>query len=124
MTKKRSYFFKSLKAFTLVEIIVVIGIIMLLTTIGTVSYGFVTRRTRNSKRQTDVETIKQALVMYRSDKGHYPQSLESLTLSNYLNPVPTDPHGVNYLYTVSPPNITFSLRATLEPNGTYTVQNP
>ncbi len=129
-----------LTGFTMIELLVVTTIMIILTTIALVSYRNATQNSRNAKRKTDVQTVRQALVLYRSDNGCYPEDSTYLemvaTISEYLSEIPYDPQGSEaepgYTYTpsgVGSCNTTeatgFSLEATLEPDDTaYTVQNP
>jgi prepilin-type N-terminal cleavage/methylation domain-containing protein len=65
---------KLLKGFTLIELLVVIAIIGILITVGAVSYQRAVRLSRDSKRKTDLEQIRQALETYRSEEGVYPDT--------------------------------------------------
>lgn len=127
--------------FTLIELLVVATIMILLTTIALVSYRSATQNSRNAKRKTDLQTVRQALVLYRSDNGCYPADSTFTgmlsTISSYLTETPADPAGseADPLYTYTPigagdcgtDNLAtgFTLQATLEPDDTaYTVSNP
>jgi general secretion pathway protein G len=137
MTKKCRW---SLAGFTMIELLVVATIMIVLTTIALVSYRSATQNSRNAKRKTDLQTVRQALVLYRSDIGCYPSdstfTAMMVTITDYLNEVPYDPQGSQsdplYIYTpVSPGDcgvngaLGFSLSASLEPDDTaYTIENP
>lgn len=127
------------RGFTLIELLVVATIMIVLTTIALVSYRQAVQNGRNAKRKSDLQTVRQQLVLYRSDVGCYPSSATYLTMltviSAYLNEIPYDPNGsaANPLYTYTPSGTCgggtgaagFTLGATLEPSSTaYTVQNP
>ncbi len=58
--------------FTLIELLVVATIIVVLSAIGLVSFTNAGKSARNSKRKSDLETVRQALVLYKSDMGAYP----------------------------------------------------
>ena len=58
-------------AFTLIELLVVIAIIGILTSLGVVSYVTAQKRSRDAKRKADLETMRQALILYRQDNGDY-----------------------------------------------------
>ena len=90
------------KSFTLIEILVVVTIIGLLTAIGSSSYTLFNKQSRDSKRKTDLENIRMAVEMYRSDLGYYPDVLTDLTSGSYMSSIPTDPlnsQGYSYIYT-------------------------
>lgn len=131
---------KKLTGFTMIELLVVATIMIVLTTIALVSYRNATVNSRNAKRKTDIQSVRQALVLYRSDNGCYPPDSTYLTMltaiSGYLSETPYDPQGdeSDPLYTYTPSGVGdcdtteatgFSLEATLEPSDTpYTVTNP
>jgi uncharacterized repeat protein (TIGR02543 family)/prepilin-type N-terminal cleavage/methylation domain-containing protein len=70
ITKDR---FKSISAaFTLVELVVVIVVIGILSTIGVVSYSIVQVNTRDSQRSSQASVITEALETYYSVNGEYP----------------------------------------------------
>ena len=126
--------------FSMIELLVVATIMILLTTIALVSYRVATQNSRNAKRKTDLQTVRQALVLYRSDNGCYPadSSFEAMlvTLGDYLTDKPYDPAGSPgsplYEYTPLDPGDCgddqargFVLEALLEPEDEpYTLGNP
>jgi len=136
MSKSRSLF----QGFTMIELLVVATIMIVLTTIGLVSYRAAAQNSRNAKRKTDLQTTRQALVLYRSDNGCYPADATFLgmltTITDYISETPFDPQGSagDPLYTYTPVGagtcgtgeaVGFTLEATLEPDDTaYTVDNP
>lgn len=63
---------KNQKAFTIVELMVVVGIIALLAGIIIASVNFARAKARDSKRLADMRTIQEALVLYNLDYGTYP----------------------------------------------------
>jgi prepilin-type N-terminal cleavage/methylation domain-containing protein len=92
------------RAFTIIELLVVISIIGILVSFVTITYNSVTKRARDSERRNDLHQIKTALVNYSVDNHHYPDpgpDLESdssegdnwipgLTL-DYIKTLPKDP---------------------------------
>ncbi|NLG06223.1 MAG: prepilin-type N-terminal cleavage/methylation domain-containing protein [Candidatus Pacebacteria bacterium] len=76
---------KKIRAFTLIEILVVATIIAVLVTVTAVSFSNAQKNSRNSKRKTDLETVRQALVLYRQDKGSYGNVTGSSTAGNFTN---------------------------------------
>lgn len=55
--------------FTLVELLVVVGLLGILLTVGLTSYAASLKNARDARRKTDLESIKQALELYRSDNS-------------------------------------------------------
>ncbi len=86
----------SKNGFTLIELLVVATIIIVLTTIGLVSYRTVARNSRDAKRKSDLETVRQAAIMYRSETGEYPVCGGS-TPNTYFNGCVTTLFDAGYL---------------------------
>lgn len=123
-------------SFTLIEILVVATIMILLVTAGAVSYTSLNRSSRDGKRKADLEQIRAALEMYRSDNGRYPvagnavgeihvNSCDAGTLfqnpagtTTYLTAVPRDPQcsaTKKYYYNAPGPTYSdYTLAAALE----------
>lgn len=81
------------KGFTLLELLVVIGIIGILVAIGTVSYSSAQMKSRDSRRRTDIESISKALEQYYADNnGVYPTGESCSGFMDYLaSSEPLDP---------------------------------
>ena len=80
---------KKQQGFTLIELLVVITIVMILGTLGFVSYGYASANARNAKRKSDIEQLRSVLEMYRADTGYYPDNgptTEFTALSSGTNP--------------------------------------
>jgi prepilin-type N-terminal cleavage/methylation domain-containing protein len=71
------------KAFTLVEMVVVIAVIGILTTIAVVAVQNSRRGVRDAKRVADIKQIQTALKLYYNNVGSYPE-LASITASNSI----------------------------------------
>ena len=80
-----------IKGFTLVEIVVVIGIMALLTSIVYSSFDGAKAQSRDQQRITDISTIQLALEIYFNKNGTYPQSLNDLVNEKYIAQLPTPP---------------------------------
>ena len=79
--------------FTLIELIVVIGIIAILAAIVLASLLSVQKGARDSRRLSDINQIKTGLVNYEANESRYPTTAEGVSAvgSSYLDPVPTAP---------------------------------
>jgi type II secretion system protein G len=64
----------SRQAFTLVELLVVVAIIGLLSTVAVVSLNSSRAKARDTKRKADLVQISKALELYYSDNGSYPST--------------------------------------------------
>ncbi len=83
---------KNQRGFTLVELLAVIAIIGILSSIVMVSLGSSKVKSRDAKRVSDIKTLQLALATYYSDNLQYPTTLSSL-VPGYLPVLPRDPSG-------------------------------
>jgi prepilin-type N-terminal cleavage/methylation domain-containing protein len=60
------------KGFTFIELLVVITIMAVIFAAGIVSYTTISKNSRDARRMSDLEAIRQALEMCRSIDGVYP----------------------------------------------------
>lgn len=100
-----------MRGFTLIELLVVITIIGVLSTIGLTSFQGANQKARDSRRAADVQQIRAALEMYKTDKGYYPTTLSDASMPSYFaeKKVPTDPRvkdGWGYVYEAQPASCT------------------
>ena len=63
---------KTKKGFTLIELLVVIAIIGILAVVSTVSLTQARRRARDTKRVSDIQQMRNALVLYSNFRADYP----------------------------------------------------
>ena len=107
------------KGFTFIELLVVITIIGVLTTIGVVNFQGTNQKARDGRRQADLEQIRTALEIARSDStdNTYPTGLVYLVTNSYLPSMPVDPKSYVYKYSPSADYRTYSLCAHLEKGG-------
>jgi len=110
-----------------VEMLVVIAIISVLTTVTIVSISGATPQARDAERVTDLAQIQLMLEEYYNSCRQYPSTLAvtanngcptGVSLATFLDPVPQDPvgSGVNYDYEALSSNMAYLLRARLEQN--------
>lgn len=88
--------------FSLVELLIIIVIIGILVVIMLFVYNGIQARARDSVRDSDVSSVKQALELYRIDNGSYPAvgnddwgyDVSSLAepLSDYIKNIPANPN--------------------------------
>ncbi|MDP3881194.1 MAG: prepilin-type N-terminal cleavage/methylation domain-containing protein [bacterium] len=80
------------KGFTLIEILIVVGIIGILSSVILVGLGSSRERARDSRRVTDLRQIQQGLELFYTKNGEYPDGLDDLTSENIgVRQLPTDP---------------------------------
>ncbi len=107
------------KSFTLVEILVVTTIIVLMTATAAVSYSSFLKQSRDARRKSDIEQVRAAIEMYRSNNDTYPvgdwSSLGVLTSGTvYLQSLPVDPRSPTYSYYYSGSAADYTLGSYLE----------
>lgn len=107
--------------FSLIELMVVIVIMGLLTTIVVVNVLPSQDRAMVEKARADVRLIEQAIEMYRLDTRRYPTLEEgidvlaqpprgsSLRTESYIKSLPRDPWGNPYLYLIPGEHGTFDV---------------
>ena len=108
-----------IKGFTLVELMVVMTIMMVLTAIGVVAFSQVSLKSRDGRRQSDLEKIRTALELYRQDTGGtYPgvDNIESALVPKYIQAIPVDPK-TKVPYSYNPNGYTYSILTTMESIG-------
>jgi len=75
---------KTIRAFTLVEILVVIAIIAALAAMTVALYSRVAGKTNESAIRTEMEQIKLAIQVYKEQNGYFPPSDENDPTNNQL----------------------------------------
>ena len=119
------------RGFTIIELLVVSTIIAILAAIGMVSFSAAGRSARDGKRKSDMETVRQALTLYRQQNTGYPigssftNMVSALSTAGYISqPLPVDPQTTNpYQYWYSSAGTTFCVCGKVENNvGNYSSQ--
>lgn len=118
-----------LKAFTLVELLIVIIIIAVLAAIAIPKFADSSKRSKEAALKADLKLYRNAIELFKADCGSYPASLADLAVTSppangvdtagsskaitagdwkgpYLQAVETDPiSGNSFTYTVTSPNV-------------------
>lgn len=101
------------KGFTLLEMLIVLGIVAVMLSVLTVSYSSAQKKSRDAKRKGDVKAIQNALEQYYSICGFTyptPNSSGGLTVpvvcanapTGFISIIPKDPKtDANYTYSSS-----------------------
>lgn len=134
--------------FTFIELLVSATIIIILTTIAAVAFRSAGVNARDAKRKADLEAVRQALVLYKTENVTYPVMtagyptsktqfttvVTTLQNGNYLSTgVIQDPNGTagDFGYRYWSDGATFRLSAEIESDGIqpgevgdYVVTNP
>lgn len=116
------------KGFTLIEMLVVLSILALLVAGVAVSLPNQGKNARDSRRKVDIESVRSALELYRTDQtnGNYPggtyATLSTTLTPIYLQTIPVDPTNAAP-YTYAPTTSTGAACTTAGPAfcTTYTI---
>jgi general secretion pathway protein G len=76
---------------TLIEMLVVLSLILILSTMAMTQYRNSIQTTREAVLRSDLFMMRDAISQYYADKAKYPESLEALVADRYIREVPTDP---------------------------------
>jgi general secretion pathway protein G len=77
--------------FTLIELMIVVSLIIVLASIGLVTYKSSITRGREAVLREDLFRMREAIDQYYVDKGKYPMDLAELASAGYIRAVPVDP---------------------------------
>ena len=109
----------SSRAFTLIELMVVISIIALFSSIGIFTYASARTKANDAKKQVETDQVEKAIILYKDSKGvvpanytgtnsiategttAYSQSMQDLVNAGYLGGIPQSPKGTDYSYYAS-----------------------
>ncbi len=123
---KKNNFWK--KGFTLLEILVVIGIITVLMSLGAASYTTAQKKARDARKKGDLKTIQSAMEQYYSvcgykyptpDTGKVPSSIVCLSPSrSILSSTPLSPSDASrYNMTGDVSGSFYNISVVLESEG-------
>ncbi len=83
--------FKRKKGFTVIELMVVMTIILLLASVAVKLNKKAIIKAKEAVLKENLFQMREAIEQYYADKGHYPDSLETLVDEGYLREIPKDP---------------------------------
>jgi general secretion pathway protein G len=86
---------KNQRGFTLIELMVVLSLIVVLTTIGMVQYRNSQIFAKEAVLREDLFRMRDAIDQYYADKNQYPATLDALVSEGYLRKLPEDPFTKN-----------------------------
>ena len=82
---------KNESGFTLMELMIVMMIIGILTTLAIPSFKAAIKNAQEAVLKEDLRVMRSAIDSYTMDKNKAPQSLEDLVQEGYLKVIPEDP---------------------------------
>lgn len=115
--------------FTLVELLIVLGIIAVLIGLPIVSYNRSLKESRDIVRKLNLQTINASLEKYQTIQSRYPPNLTVLETYGFIDVLPDDPLAnkenlqseYQYQYEYNAADDTFELSVPLEQGGIYVV---
>ncbi|OGS97059.1 MAG: type II secretion system protein G [Gallionellales bacterium RBG_16_56_9] len=82
---------RSVRGFTMIELLVVLAILSLLLTLATPKYFSGVDRAKETVLKHDLAAAREAIDKFYGDQARYPGTLEELVERKYLRAVPVDP---------------------------------
>lgn len=82
---------RRVSGFTLIELVVVLAIVGLLTSLALPRFSAGLDRSKESVLRQNLAAIRSALDQYRADRATLPARLDDLVTSRYLRDIPLDP---------------------------------
>lgn len=88
------------KGFTLLELLVVISLIGILVSVGSVSYTTAQKKSRDSRRKADMKAVQSGFEQFYADNTRYPQTSGEAG-GAMVGGLPSDPkNSGSYVYTI------------------------
>lgn len=81
--------------FTIVELMIVLSIIIILTTMGMTQYRQSVVYAKEGVLKEDLFRLRDAIDQYYADKAQYPSTLDALVSDGYIRKLPEDPFTKN-----------------------------
>ena len=91
ITKLPNYQIDDRSGFTIIELMVVMSIIAILSTMALVQYRHSVLLAKESVLKDQLVKMRDAIDQYYADKTRYPGTLEALVSDGYLRSLPKDP---------------------------------
>jgi general secretion pathway protein G len=91
ITRLPNYQIHCRRGFTLIELMVVMSLLVVLSTLGLVGYRQSVTRSKEAVLKEDLFRMRDAIDQFYADKNKYPPMLEDLVTDGYLRALPKDP---------------------------------
>src|SRR5215468_9271814 len=83
-------------AFTLIELVLVVGIIIVLAGLVLSTVGYTRKKGARARAETEIAAISAACENYKADNGIYPRTSVTDTFTAITNRTPPDPQPTSY----------------------------
>lgn len=110
------------RGWTLIELVVVMGLIVVLAGIATAQYRNAVTRSKEAVLKEDLFRMRDSIDQYYADKNKYPADLQTLVSDGYMREVPRDPFTDSADTWQTTPAEPDPSNPTLEP-GVYNVKS-
>lgn len=77
--------------FTMIELLVVLALITILSTMGMAQYRSSVIHAREAVLKQDLFQLRDAIDQYYADKGQWPSTIDALVSEGYVRKLPEDP---------------------------------
>jgi general secretion pathway protein G len=104
MKKLNGKLMRTLRGFTLVELMVVLTVVALLLSIVVPNYVGRVRHAEEAVLQENLNVMRDALDKHFADAGRYPKTLDELVSKRYLRAIPSDPFTQSASWMIVPPS--------------------
>jgi general secretion pathway protein G len=113
------------KGFTLIELLVVMAILGILVAIAVPQLQKAPIRAKEAALREDLFTFRSCLDQFYADKGHYPDTLQTLVTEKYIRKIPIDPftHSADSWQTVMEDPDTSDTASPDQPPGIIDVKS-
>src|SRR5262245_9456913 len=108
--------------FTMIELLVVLGLIVILATMGMTQYRNSVVHAKEAVLKTDLFQMRDAIDQYYADKGQWPTTLDALVGEGYMRKLPDDPFTKSSTTWQTVPSEPDANNPTAEP-GVYDVKS-
>ena len=79
------------RGFTLIELLIVVAIIGILSSMAVVQLRQTPQRAKEAALKENLYVLRNCIDQYFTDKGKYPDSLQTLVEDGYIRRIPVDP---------------------------------
>ena len=117
--RKRRY-----NAFTLIELVVVFGVILILTGLVLSTVGYARKKSARARAETEIAAMSAALESYKSDNAVYPSSADTNTLDARSNLDPSAYSAASLLLYEKLMGVTSGSRSETPSSRTYFTFKP
>jgi len=99
---------KATRAFTLVELLIVVAILGILAAIAVPKFSDASNEARTSATRAGLATLRKQIEIYKNSESSFPSGLSALVAKGYLPRIPEEPFGGTWTYVAATGVVTSS----------------